>query len=86
MAAGAGIGTISVNFNAGATGAFTQSGGTITETSTGSGLISFSSAVSQTVTISNPANISNLINIRLNNSAGAVLAAGTILPINSDAT
>lgn len=86
MSAGAGIGTISVNFNPGATGAFTQTGGTITESGTGSGLISFSSAVSQTVTISNPANITNLINFRLNNSAGAVLAAGTILPINSDAT
>ncbi|MFN5794227.1 MAG: autotransporter-associated beta strand repeat-containing protein, partial [Bacteroidota bacterium] len=86
MSAGTGIGTIILTFNAGSSGAFTQSAGTITESSSGSGLISFSSAVSQTITISNPANITNVINFRLNNTAGAVLAAGTILPINNGAT
>lgn len=67
-------------------GNFTQSGGTLTRSGSGVAVINFTGTSSQTITIPTPSNITNVINFRLNNSVGAVLAAGTTLPINNGAT
>ncbi len=53
-------------------GTFNQSGGTITETGTGSGNIEFNGVLAQSVTLGGT--ISNTINYRINNNAGITLS------------
>jgi hypothetical protein len=72
--AGSGVGTIEV------TGSFDQSGGTITETSTGNGKILFKGTSSQTI-LNALGTISNTINFEIDNSNGVNLSNS--LTINS---
>lgn len=79
---GTGVGTLRIS------GAFTQSGGSITESDTGSGWIEFNGTSAQNVTLGT---ISNTINFRVNNNSGINLTgtmpinAGAILRISSTA-
>jgi hypothetical protein len=70
------LGTLKVN------GSFTQSGGTLTESGSGSGLIEFAGSSSQMVMASGT--ISNTIGYRINNAAGANLSSA--LPVNTGAS
>ncbi len=66
----------------------TQTAGTagLEHTSTGSTTINLVGSISQTFTCATPGIVVGPVNFRLNNAAGAVLAAGTTLPINNGAT
>ncbi len=77
MAAGAGVGTLNCSST------FNRTGGTITESSNGSGNINFIGSGLQDVTPGT--NINNLINFRCNKSANGISISGT-LPINQGAT
>jgi hypothetical protein len=67
-------------------GSFSHTGGSITESSTGSGTFNFVGSSNQSVTSTSPSTITNTINFRVNNAAGITIASGSTLPINNTAT
>ncbi len=87
--------TINANFNLNngsstptfnVAGNFNHTGGTISKGGSGATLINFNGTASQTITIPTPSNFTGVVSFRLNNASGAVLSAGTTLPINNGAT
>ena len=79
FAAGAGIGTLNC------TGTFTRTGGTFTESSSGSGNVNFTGTAAQSITMTG-GTVLNTINFRVNNAAGISITNGSTLPINATAT
>ncbi len=81
-------GTFNINNSTGTpvirvAGSFSQNAGSLTRTSGSSlSIIEFNGASNQLITIPNPANITNQVTFRVNNSAGVTIANGSTLPVN----